>query len=751
MPTRNLEKQIYPLANYLAGKNIGEYLEQNHKNYISEFVENPIVLASWSDALRKSNNNEVVYKVANFPNTSELCQLFFYTLDYYWANQKKDEFDFILKVIIEGFLKFSKVGDIDFDYIITSLRELDVKDEYIGDLQTVIRSRKQLPQSLEYQPISAILPKTSGYSKYFKLISLHIVGHKNIKEIEIDFTTKKGITVLIGNNGCGKSNIIEALSSIFAGLYKNRIHKPIFNYDITYQINGHLIFIKLKNGNYAIEVDDKKVTKEVFEEKRNDYLPKNIVACYSGESGRLFNKYFWLYYKDYIDAVKKADRVPDLPLLYINKYSWNLALLTLFFYDFSVFTEISNFCNDTLNIKEIKKITLSLEIKNLSKWKENSVITMVKKLIQTDDFLTLSSDKIELSIKDIKQRLSYMTEKEFFETMYAATMPKDDKVIKDIKLDIILNNSEGSNIGIEDLSEGERKYLLMRVILEVIGDENSLLLFDEPDAHIHISRKEELKKLFAKFSNRENIITTHSPTLAMCFDDCNIESLGKNEGGNTIRIEKNKRQLVSDLTNGMWNAQEQNMFLASNKNVILLVEGKTDKQHIDEAFKYLKPNYPGLDFEVFFMNGETFVSHAIIGLSSSGIVWDKKIIGVLDNDDAGQKAVKSGFKKENDYLRVNYEDIASDYFFAILLPKPKGHKKGFTIENCYDAIKYEEAFVSAVKQKAGYFNSLSIDDISDEIKNKSKTIMANNATTFKAEDFDGFKPLFDIIKTISDI
>ena len=64
-------------------------------------------------------------------------------------------------------------------------------------------------------------------STFFKLKSLSVRGYKNIKEIAINFEEKNGITVLIGKNGCGKSNILEAVSSIFAGLYKDRFHKPI--------------------------------------------------------------------------------------------------------------------------------------------------------------------------------------------------------------------------------------------------------------------------------------------------------------------------------------------------------------------------------------------------------------------------------------------------------------------------------------------------------------------------------------------
>lgn len=55
-----------------------------------------------------------------------------------------------------------------------------------------------------------------------KLKSLKIEGFKNLTGADgwftLDFTNKDGITVLIGNNGSGKSNVLEAISAIFIGL-----------------------------------------------------------------------------------------------------------------------------------------------------------------------------------------------------------------------------------------------------------------------------------------------------------------------------------------------------------------------------------------------------------------------------------------------------------------------------------------------------------------------------------------------------
>lgn len=45
--------------------------------------------------------------------------------------------------------------------------------------------------------------------------SLYIKDFKNIKEQTFDLSSHNGLTLLIGNNGCGKSNILECISSIF--------------------------------------------------------------------------------------------------------------------------------------------------------------------------------------------------------------------------------------------------------------------------------------------------------------------------------------------------------------------------------------------------------------------------------------------------------------------------------------------------------------------------------------------------------
>ena len=61
-----------------------------------------------------------------------------------------------------------------------------------------------------------------------------------------------------------------------------------------------------------------------------------------------------------------------------------------------------------------------------------------------------------------------------------------------------------------------------------------------------------------------------------------ILSLGTDSNGFMVCADKDKCKLVADLTNNLWNLDQQNAFITSNKPITILVEGQTDKTHIEE-------------------------------------------------------------------------------------------------------------------------------------------------------------------------
>ena len=149
---------------------------------------------------------------------------------------------------------------------------------------------------------------------------------KNLEAFEIDFSTKEGITVLIGNNGSGKSNILEAISGIFAGLY-DRKYNPTFSYELVYKKDTYKVEVKFNNltSVYEFKIND------VVDNLKPEHLPSQVISSYSGEESRLWDKYYWPFYEEYIKAIRGAT-LPNSNLVYINKYYWNIALLTLHFY-----------------------------------------------------------------------------------------------------------------------------------------------------------------------------------------------------------------------------------------------------------------------------------------------------------------------------------------------------------------------------------------------------------------------------------
>lgn len=62
-----------------------------------------------------------------------------------------------------------------------------------------------------------------------KLKKLQIKKYKNLIDFTVDFESGKGLSILIGNNGSGKSNVLEAISGIFVNAYSAKaIHKFVY-------------------------------------------------------------------------------------------------------------------------------------------------------------------------------------------------------------------------------------------------------------------------------------------------------------------------------------------------------------------------------------------------------------------------------------------------------------------------------------------------------------------------------------------
>ena len=70
-----------------------------------------------------------------------------------------------------------------------------------------------------------------------RLNQVWINGFKNLNDFSLSFDQASPYTVLVGQNGSGKSNLIEALVYLFSEL-DSQSPAP-FDYQITYGMTGH--------------------------------------------------------------------------------------------------------------------------------------------------------------------------------------------------------------------------------------------------------------------------------------------------------------------------------------------------------------------------------------------------------------------------------------------------------------------------------------------------------------------------------
>lgn len=181
-----------------------------------------------------------------------------------------------------------------------------------------------------------------------------------------------------------------------------------------------------------------------------------------------------------------------------------------------------------------------------------------------------------------KQVLENEKSKYIFNFLYLLSQPKKndrnkiDKLINEIKVSV---NVEGNKIDFDNLSEGEKKLILIECITKVLGDENSLVLLDEPDAHTHIAMKKDLLKLISEFKG-QTIMTTHSPMFLNKrwdgFDENNIFYMHDGKIENTESLKH-----LADLTDNEVDFFDSSYILGA-KN-LLVVEGPNDKRYLEKA------------------------------------------------------------------------------------------------------------------------------------------------------------------------
>lgn len=296
----------------------------------------------------------------------------------------------------------------------------------------------------------------------------------------------------------------------------------------------------------------------------------------------------------------------------------------------------------------------------------------------------------------------------------------------------------------KDLSEGEKKLILIRSVLSFVADENSLILFDEPDANIHEGRKQQLYNLFSEYCkyDRQMIVATHSPILAQLANEKELLMLELENGKSTILTDE-KIEKIKKLSGTSWDVIGQGMMLRSSRPLVVF-EGKTDVMYVKRALEMLKSrvtDYASLNVDFLNANGAGNVKSFIDNLKAF-VPDSKKIVVFFDRDNAGKDGVQAitGISK-NDERVAHYQDIVQDNITTSFIPYKDGVTEGdFLIEDYFSWDDTIKAIVEDVIPDRKHPIKM-LPNLPDKIKKE----LEKRINKFEADEFNGFIPLLDKI------
>lgn len=433
---------------------------------------------------------------------------------------------------------------------------------------------------------------------HFPSGSLVFVPEAERKNKELPYST-----VLIGQNGTGKSTLLYYISEIFQDLmiykeHSKRKSKINFSYILEYQIDNIKYSVKQStayqldlsgkgipiNWKYELKLFDLELQQEIKYDNENDKwinlkLPTNVIVLTHLPIDR-FNKkenfandfYIYLGLVDRTNAARPSrllnnsiallfDKMADLKsidflkdILKFMEVDQNYLKLSSdyrykkHFFDGNLSVEkFINLFQDwaTFSNRAMKPFSVEYFETNL---KNN--YTLIEEIVEYINYRVIA-DKISIGISshieiDVFQKTEMWKEWEFIRYL------KKLDLLESFTLEF--RKSKNNNVDNNQLSSGEFHYFSTMISLFSSIRENSLVLIDEPETSFHPNWQmkyiNHLKNIFKEFHTAHFILSTHSHFIISDLEGESSEVIGL-----TGHVPNVKAESLNLNTYG-WSAEE---------------------------------------------------------------------------------------------------------------------------------------------------------------------------------------------------
>lgn len=403
---------------------------------------------------------------------------------------------------------------------------------------------------------------------------VYIDGFRNLKDVEADFDEGCLTTVIIGQNGAGKSNLIEAIVEIFRHLdppSSKHVGKLRFTFEIDYIIKGRQVRAGNRDGSTKVTVDGEPMPMGRFQDGKDELFPDLVFGYYSG-TGRRLEKLFDDHQARYYNVINKDKPEAEYDtartarrLFYCRPVHGVFALLCHFAKP-SGKADSSNLLSEKLGImgfhsslahfkepswfdqdrwRRERSEGLSPPIRGRRSHKEMREqaedvwgakgpagicaralrerafhpLAVAGKVV--DDYRDTPKEEAQLAcfLRDKAALQKFAARYETDQEMFAALEAVDiSDLFREMLVWVTREGNDSGDVSFSDLSDGERQLLMVLGLIRVSRGKEALFLLDEPDTHLnpawqltYLELIKEWTEVAADKDRCQIIMTSHNP------------------------------------------------------------------------------------------------------------------------------------------------------------------------------------------------------------------------------------------------
>ena len=346
-----------------------------------------------------------------------------------------------------------------------------------------------------------------------KINKVQLHNYRNYRDFSVDLGSE--VTIFIGKNGTGKTNLIKAVKQLLSFIFSRR--KDDSQYEFVSSSDRNVVSYKTLDARYG---------KDEGETEYNYHYPIANTMYATLADGERLN---WTFEKDSLTSGLKDSLYRKANQTFWKMYNGRKNELPVFAYFSDSYPHVNLQLSTT--IKELLESGNPLprnaayykwdDDKNCTEiWIQYFIMQYKKSRLQKNEEATSFVDAVREALVKCSEPVSEYN-------------PDTEIVLRDILLDfrgtkevVVLKYENGAQIPFTELPTGYLRFFSMVLDIACRGyllnkncNPDGIVLIDELDLHLHPSVEQTiLKRLRKTFTRIQWIISTHSPLVLSAFE-----------------------------------------------------------------------------------------------------------------------------------------------------------------------------------------------------------------------------------------